>query len=229
MDEISNKTLATLLVVAIVISLAGTFFAMRGVSQITNVITGAQSLAEGGTAQVNITETTEITLTGTLVDFGKGYRNASVVNLDTECNLTTQFTDSDVNGTGCWVADGPFAPAPFTLANTGNNYVNVTINSSTADTFIVDGDAIGGGTARYQFVPSDSSSGPFASSENGCNVTFTVTDWAEFNNAEQLLCTNMSPFSSENEFNVDINVSIPSGPLGAKSTAVTFYGEKSEQ
>jgi hypothetical protein len=223
MDEISNKTLATLLVVAIVISLAGAFFAMRGVSQITNVISGAAT-DQTGTAKVNISEVTSILLTQTSVDFGTGYRNASVVDLNTECNLTTNQSSAP----SCWVPVGTYNPDPFTLENDGNNYVNITINSSAVGDFLT-GDPLGG-TERYQFVPSDSSSGPFRSAENGCNATaFTVTGWTAFSNARQLTCTNMSPYDAEDAFNVDINISVCAGVTGAKSTNVVFYAAKSAQ
>lgn len=230
MDEISNKTLATLLVVAIVISLAGTFFAMRGVSQITNIVTGHQSLGETGEAKVNITETTEITLTQTLVDFGVGYKNASYSSgaATTECNLSTNDTDSDVNNTNCWIADSPYDPDPFVLENTGNNYVNITINSSTADNFLT-GSATGG-VKRYQWAGSDADEGYFNSPENGCVGTLNAT-WNEFigGGTKEMLCTNMSPFPGEDEFHIDVNISIPTGILGAKTTNVLFTAQKSHQ
>jgi hypothetical protein len=228
MDEISNKTLATLLVVAIVISLAGTFFAMRGVSQITNIVTGAQSTGETGQAKVNITEKTEITLTQTIVSFGQGYKNASYSPgaATTECNLTTNDTAADVNNTNCWISDSNYDPNPFVLENTGNNYVNVTINSSIVDDFL--SGSVTGGTRRYQWAGSDLSSGYFPSAENGCVGTLNDT-WQEFNNGYQPLCTNMSPFSGEDEFNIDINISIPTGVLGSKTTDVLFTAQKAMQ
>ncbi|MBI5880573.1 hypothetical protein HZB90_00410 [archaeon] len=223
MDEISNKTLATLLVVAIVISLAGAFFAMRGVSQITNVITGFES-AGPGTAKVNISEVEEITLTQATVDFGTGYRNQSNVGINDECQLTTNQSPKPI----CWYNITAWAPSPFVLENTGNVYVNVTINSSINTTFL-NGLPLGTAQQRYQFVPGDSSSGLFLRPENGCNVTFTVTGWTEFTNARQLICTNMSPTDTEDQFYVDINISIPAGVTGVKSTTVTFYGIRSAQ
>lgn len=228
MDEISNKTLATLLVVAIVISLAGTFFAMRGVSQITNIVTGAQSTGETGQAKVNITEKTEITLTQTIVSFGQGYKNASYSSgaSTTECNLTTNDTADDVNNTNCWISDGPYNPDPFVLENTGNNYVNVTINSSAVEDFL--SGSVTGGTRRYQWAGSDSDAGYFHTAENGCVGTLNDT-WQAFNNGNQLLCTNMSPFPNEDEFNIDINISIPTGIIGNKATDVLFTAQKAMQ
>jgi len=234
MDEISNKTLATLLVVAIVISLAGTFFAMRGVSQVTNYISGAQTSSDTGTAKVNISELTTITLVTPEVDFGTGYRNATDVDLNTECNITTnqsspQDADTATNAdANCWINVTTFAPDPFLLRNDGSNYVNVTINSSTPADFLPGSPT--GGTEQYMFVPSDASSGVYVSSENGCNTTaFSITALTTFTGTEQLLCTNMSPFDGEDEFTVDILVGVPAGILGEAEEDVYFYAEKSDQ
>ncbi|MBW2965221.1 hypothetical protein KY363_07225, partial [Candidatus Woesearchaeota archaeon] len=87
-----------------------------------------------------------------------------------------------------------------------------------------------GGTRRYQFSPADSDDGFFRTNENGCVVAFTNTEtWQEFGEVPQTICTNMSPYSGEDEFNVDINISIPAGPVGPKTAIVTFYADKSQQ
>jgi hypothetical protein len=218
MDEISNKTLATLLVVAIVISLAGTFFAMRGVSQVTNYVSGYQSLAETGTAKVNITEVTEITLTRNAVDFGKGTRNASAVDDTTACLLTTNTTA--MVPANCWEADGGTYSMPhkFVLENTGNTYVAVNINSSNATTFF--GGVGTGGTALYQF------SGNETGLENGCTGALTEA-YTAFDATAQTLCTNMSPALATDTFGIDIQIAIPRGITGAKSQDVGFVATKS--
>jgi hypothetical protein len=221
MDEVSNKTLATLLVVAIVISLAGTFFAMRGVSQITNIISGAAT-SPTGTAKVNITEVTSISLYQNTVDFGSGYRNATIVDVNSECNLTTNASMH-----ACWVNQSAYDPNPFVLENDGNTYVNVTVNSSNVSTFL--SGTVLGGTRRYQYVPSDSTTGPFAAAEDGCKVAFSKTDWTEFSETPALICSNMSPYAAEDTFHVDVNISIPAGVIGEKTAVVTFTAMKSLQ
>jgi len=222
MDEISNKTLATLLVVAIVISLAGTFFAMRGVSQITNIVSG--SAVTTGTAKVNVTETASITLTQATVSFGTGYRNASAVVVTSECNLTTQQTN---NPPGCWINVTEFAPIPFNLMNDGSVYVNVTINSSNATSFLYGTPTAG--IQRYQWTASDADQGQFLGGDDGCVGIMSGTDWTEFNELEQLVCTNMSPYDAGDELKVDVNISIPAGIANNYTATVTFYGIKSMQ
>jgi hypothetical protein len=128
----------------------------------------------------------------------------------------------------CWTNTSTFNVTRFTLENTGNNYVNVTINSTTATTFL--GDPTGAGISRYQWAASDNSSGLFQSAENGCIGTLSsASDWTNFTNADQLLCTNMSPDLSTDAFVIDINITIPAGITGNKTADVIFLGEKSAQ
>jgi hypothetical protein len=217
MDEISNKTLATLLVVAIVISLAGTFFAMRGVSQVTNIVTGQLSAATG-TAKVNITETISITLLNNTVNFGSGYRNASYASV-AECNLSTNTSQPD-----CWINNTDYNPIPFLLENDGNVYINVTINSSNADNFI-NGTIIGGGTRRYGWRGGD----PLDSLRTGCGGeagTDLTKDFTDFSASPQLICKNLSATNTEDRFKVDINISVPAGPTGEKTADVIFQAAR---
>ena len=239
MDEISNKTLATLLVVAIVISLAGTFFAMRGVNQVTNYISGFQN-AETGTAAVNISELAQILLVNTTVDFGTGSRNVSAVSPTTTCNLTSRREQTPVDN--CWeYTAGEFDTVnPFLLRNDGNVYVAVTINSSIADTFI---SGAASSDKWYMWTASENVSGSYpnwvsttgpgdasAAPEDGCEVALDgIGTWTSFSNSPQSLCTNMSPYAAEDEFVIDIKVGIPAGPTGVKTTDVVFEAVKSTQ
>jgi len=221
MEDISNKTVAMLLVVSLVISLAGTFFAIKGVSQFNDLITGAASAT--GTAKINVTESAIIFLTQSTVDFGAGFRNASAIVVTSECNLTTNQSAPPA----CWINNTAYAPSPFKLRNDGNVYVNITINSSTATSFLTGTPTAG--VQRYMWTASDSNEGKFLTSENGCVGTMSGTDWTAFSAVEQMVCTNMSPYLAEDEFNVDINISIPAGIAGNYTTSVYFYGVKSAQ
>ena len=211
MDEISNKTLATLLVVAIVISLAGTFFAMRGVSQVTNYVTGAAE-ADVGEAKVNISSKTSITLTQATVDFGTGYRNDTEVGLNDECNMTSLVAKPD-----CWVNETAFNPQDFVLENDGNRFVNVTVNSTTSTLYFdncTTTGVISGGQAKYSWEAINGT-------QLGCRGTL-VTAETDFNDAEQLLCSNFTYSDSEDEINVSIHLDVPAGPVGECNRAVDF-------
>jgi hypothetical protein len=218
MDEISNKTLATLLVVAIVISLAGTFFAMRGVSQVTNVITGALPTATG-TTKVYINQTVSITLRNNNVDFGAGYRNSSVVADAAECNLTSSAAQPS-----CWVNTGTYNPSDFWLENDGNVYANVTINSTVAANYFntCGTTTIIAGDPDYTWAGKELASG-------GCGAAYGTLDTSEgqFTGAHQLLCTNLSADDSVDDFNVTIKLYVPTGPSGQCDNNVVFTAARS--
>jgi hypothetical protein len=215
MDEISNKTLATLLVVAIVISLAGTFFAMRGVSQVTNIISGAQ-VQQSGTAQVNITSQTSISLTADTVNFGSGYRNeTNLTSINNECNMSS----NDAAAPDCWIVSDSFSPADFVLENDGNRYVAVTINSTAAANYFDTcslATGIDGGEADFAFTGEEGA-------EAGCTTDGTLTDSeTPFDATDQTLCTNMSYIDANDEFNISISIDVPAGPAGECSSTVDF-------
>lgn len=213
MDEISNKTLATLLVVAIVISLAGTFFAMRGVSQVTNIISGAQ-VQQSGTAQVNITSQTSIALTADSVNFGSGYRNETYLgSINSECNLSS----NDAAAPSCWIVSDSYAPLDFVLENDGNRYVSVTINSTAAADYFDSctlATGIDGGDADFAFTGEEGA-------ENGCIGSLTSAE-TSFTASDQVLCTNMSYIDYTDEFNISISLDVPAGPAGVCANTVDF-------
>jgi hypothetical protein len=187
---------------------------MRGV---TNVISG-HAATSTGTAKVNITETVNVDFRNNTVDFGGGSRNSSYAS-STECNLST--LDNSTVPT-CWVNDTPYFPKPFLLENSGNVYVNITINSSTATTFI--NGTIIGGTTRYGWKgTSGDRSGARAGCGAGTDLTKTFTD---FSGSPQALCKNLSTADTEDWIGVEINVSIPSGPTGVKTVDIVFQAVK---
>ena len=88
-DEISNKTLAFLLVVAIAISLGGTFVSMNRLNTLMNLpgVTGFATANSTGTANVTITASASIRFAVNNLDFGIGAVNSSAGN--TVCSLAS--------------------------------------------------------------------------------------------------------------------------------------------
>jgi hypothetical protein len=213
MEEISNKTLATLLVIAVIVSLAGAFFAIRGVSQVTNIISGAQA-QQSGTAQVNITSQTSITLSQNNVNFGSGYRNeTNLSSINSECNMSS----NDAAAPDCWIVADSFSPLDFVLENNGNRYVNVTINSTAAANYFDSctlATGIDGGDADFAFTGEEGA-------ENGCPGTLTTSE-TSLTGSPQLLCTNMSYINDDDEFNISISIDVPAGPAGVCANTVDF-------
>jgi hypothetical protein len=213
LDRLSNKTIATLLVIAMVISLTGTFFAIKGISSVTNIITGTATTGTGQ-ADVNITSVTSITLTQTKVDFSSGYRNESVLALASQCNLSS----NDFTVPSCWINTTAYSPRDIVLENNGNRYVSITINStnySSAFSTCSVRTTIDSGSSNYTFKG-------LASSEAGaCSLNLNTTELM-FNNSDQQLCSNLSYADSTDSINITISLKVPAGPLGNCSNAIDF-------
>lgn len=103
-DEISNKTLATLLVIAIVICLAGTFFSMKitpQILEIRNAINQAKEAYEApilcsnveGQEVINMSLCEKLTKTDVDTELIDEY---PFVKIKTQC-LTTPITEGDKN------------------------------------------------------------------------------------------------------------------------------------
>jgi hypothetical protein len=150
-DEISNKTLAMLLVVAIVVSLAGTFMSLNKLATLRfPVITGMAS--DTGTADVEIEETSSIVFTVSAIDFGTGHTNGSQAST---CSLW-----SDSGGGGYTAADicVNFTGSGYNslqLQNDGN--MNLSVNLSVSN----DGSTlIGGSGPMFRFMGEESGGNP---------------------------------------------------------------------
>lgn len=130
MSEISNKTLVGLLVVAIVISLAGTFISLNKLGQLRS-ITGFQAnqTTQSGTTQVQILGTAQITLYENTMNFGAGQVNGTYTTGHDFCRLGSNATQTSggnafTSGIGgisaeC-VGTGWLIPNSFVVENTGN-------------------------------------------------------------------------------------------------------------
>ncbi|MFC1705084.1 hypothetical protein ACFLZ6_02020 [Nanoarchaeota archaeon] len=141
MGEVSNKTLATLLVVAIVVSLGGTFISLNRLSSIAKVssITGFAT----GTGKVNVTivESTTISTPDDNIWFGEG-------NVDDN----ELFADLWSNGTKInWTNSTPYLPVPSTagagiadfivIQNDGNIDLNITVyTTQNSSEYLCNGD-----------------------------------------------------------------------------------------
>jgi len=206
MEEISNKTLATLLVVAIVISLAGTFFAMRGVSSVTNVISGAAT-STSGEAAVNITQQLSIILRNTSVYFGSGLLYSNSTQCDLDSSLGAAYYD-----TSCWNATVPNTPEPFLLENDGNVVADITITSVTAATLFTGSTA---GSPAYKASVAEP-----GGRITGCDGTPQTA--LDLTASAQSLCTSMNDSNLADQIEVDILMTVPTVAGGNKSAIVTF-------
>ena len=201
-DEISNKTLAILVVAAIVVTLGGTMLVIRQGPSVT--LTGLYTTQQG-TAAFNVSEVVSIKINQNSINFGEGYVNES----DTFCTM-------DSTGAHTTACDGSWnnpSNAGFIIENNGNVDCQVAINASTASEFV-------GGTAttpQYNFKSSDKTG------ETGSCTSGLVSSWTAFSHTGQTICSNLKYQEANDEIRVDVQVTVPNDATpGQHTDTVTF-------
>ncbi len=152
MEDISNKTIIMLLALALMVTVASTFFTIQKINsldQTFNVITGAPSFSFGET-NITVSSVTALTLggaNGTLINFGTGYVNASCDacfidsnNISSNAFANGSFTNNTEKAVCCTTFSQP--TSGFLLENTGNTNLSVGYTCSGNCTFA----AFSGGT-----------------------------------------------------------------------------------
>ena len=242
MDDISNKMLAVLLLVAIIVSVSGTYVTLNSLRQVGGISftpTGAIT----GKVNVSVTSTTQITFSQSLVDFGPGFVNTSNCRA---CEMDT-YNHTNVSATGyttgcCIGTDWPTPVADgLWIENTGNEYVNLNVTgNATAQQFIGDG-ATDAALFMWNFTPgslaikdstispqvidddtADSCLGGWKNDNSTLAGPFTTV-----NISRHFACGNETNFrfnfsSNKNEVEINFLVKVPlEAPKGAKAVTIT--------
>ena len=203
MGEISNKTLAILLIGAIVISLGGTLISLNRLARIR--IPGITGFAGTDTATLDVTisDTTQVNWTTSTISWVNG-----TVVYQKRCELNSYATPDAANCTD-------FTPNTdgLVLENTGNK--NVSLNISTSK------DAAGfiGGTAPgYQWNASDLEPGSCIESAG-----FDAATWYSGSGSTTYkeVCSNFQAGEGIDSMNFDVRVIIADDAVGTKSDTIT--------
>jgi len=198
--EDSNKTLALLLVAAIVVSLGGTIVSLNRLGQF-QISSATGRAITNGTATITITATTIINITDTQIDFGSGALNGGFEN----CTLRSNESGVVPSGCGTWTwTQGDH----FVMENIGSSTISVEVTGSTPSTFI------GGTLPGYQYACADTEG------EAG-SETYTST-WTTFSGSAQSCVNNLEPQTDRDEAGVYVAVRVGTGASGSKSDIVQF-------
>ncbi|RMG27033.1 MAG: hypothetical protein D6732_20570, partial [Methanobacteriota archaeon] len=123
MSEVSNKTLASLLVLAIVASLGGTLLVLN---QEAPVFLTGFATTQTGNVTVNVTQVTAIQLNVAEIDFGQ---------ISVDDTVPGKFCSVNTNGGTASAACNNNTPIPtngLQIENTGNVDANIMLNSTNA-------------------------------------------------------------------------------------------------
>lgn len=212
-EEISNRGLAVLLVLAIVVSIGGTLISLN---RIGTGITGY--VTQTGTATLNILELVQITLTDASVDFGTCALNASTV-LTYISNSTNNQSLEDP-ASQCSFPSG--VPDVFTLENTGNKNVNLTIKSDISAAEFVNAPSNDLKTFAFAGMPIS------GTNENGCvaGLQTSFTNFTLGEPEEYLLCNNFTTTTDADEIAIAFRVTLPpDAASGQRMATITITAE----
>ena len=211
--EISNNILAVLVLLAMAISISGTYTMTTLVPTEPSPVTGLQTLYQTGTAQVIVASETAISLEVNLVDFNT---------LDNTPGTQNDTTD--------------FSPYPFVLKNNGSVVINVSIAEDTGSSlWWNESNGVGVLESDFQF-----NSTPNGTACGDC-LYVSWTDFSEPNVAENSSAANIdmgsspdcysnlvanltsTPTSDLDEIKVHLRITVPENePAGSKSALIYF-------
>lgn len=231
MDEISNRTLAILLIGAIVISLGGTFISLNRLSVFMGQQgpTGFATSFDQGYVNLTITSQTSLLFTTDELNFGSGY-----VSTDSGCNNCT-MNSSGWNNTCC---RGNWITSPVTtglvLENVGNQPVSVMMGISKNGSQFLDDTSTGVVNASLWYkvteasvrgVGDDTSASCSGNWKPDYTVGWNLTRKVSLKNSTYI-CGDAStyPFLADNtqdEVVIDVQIMVPASATGTGKN-VTF-------
>lgn len=220
MVEISNKVLASLLIVAIAVSLIGIYISITKVKQ-PSLLTGFASAT--GTGQVNLTviQSTNVNWTTALLDFGTGSVRAGFPN----CTLNNNESNNTASCSGFTGRAG----VPLVIQNIGN--MNTSLNLSFDKTAAT---MIGGTSPSFEFKVDYGEPGSCLNSTGGTgndagskyqNRSFgagplTPVNFTPINASQQYyICPIVPPTQSNDTINVSLKIVIPADSFTGNMTA----------
>ncbi len=216
MADISNRTLATLLIAAIVVSLGGTLLSLN---KLQSGVTG-RAQTDTGTTEVTVTQAVSIIITeptNNIIDFGEGRVNTTAAcnhraNLVAYADLTASYLDVD----DCWIESGSPDPHGWVVENNGNLNASFSIEGPSATSFF---SYTGSYSDRLHLV------WRVNQSDGGCKEG-RVEAWTTFD-SNTTACDNLpwDESAEDDDVGIDVNVSIPSDVPGGTYTDATieFY------
>jgi len=201
--ELSNKSLAFLLVVAIVISVGGTMISLTRLNSLQ--YTGfTLSNSPQGTANLTINSSLVLTFVVSNVDFGTGYTNDTGAGME-YCIIDTNGTNPSGDCVGFNSNVGPFE-----LQNDGNRNLTVTLSANkNASDFIT------GTSPVFQFFVENNATAP------GC-ASPQPSSWTNANTSTPTICPSkgFDYTDGSDVMDIHVKVSIPQDATPGSKTAI---------
>ena len=214
--DVSNKFLAVLLVVAIVITLIGTIYSVDRLSKL-GFISGTDVF---GFVNVTISNQTTINVTATNCNFGTGYVTspysfAELASSDDGDTGGGGCTDTDIKGN--WTNTTAYDPECMAVRNDGNVWLKINM-SATKDA----AGMIGGTSPQYKVWSQDlEASSCYSGAKN-------YSSRVDVSTVNVTLCNYLNPSNASDELSVGCYLKVPDNAWGAKSDVWTFWASSME-
>lgn len=197
--DLSNKSLALLLVAAIVVSLGGTLISLNKLNQgFTGYASGIVSLSINQSADCVV---------NTNVSFGTAAQPSATALVSTD----------SANAYGFNNCTAPLTCTGMHINNTGNVHLNVTYASSVDATgFLVSQTGLGASDFIYY-----TRNGTYTGSNEGCRINNNTN--GNVGTTTTLICQNLSYTDDADMLTMEFNVTVePDITPGAKSATITI-------
>ena len=127
MNDVSDKVVILTLILTIAVSLGGATMILTKLSTISGIsqVTG---LASDGYVKISINETIRLNVTVDTIDFGTC--DLSSIPLGTSQSINSEWSTADIATNTDITCNSTTLPDNLTIANTGNAYFNLTVESS---------------------------------------------------------------------------------------------------
>ncbi len=218
--DISNKSLAVILVAAIVISIGGTVVSLNKFGQLSQPgYTGYATSSDAGQTNFSIMSNTTIEFVAgkDAMNFGNGEVNGSAAGVQ-NCTLQTNNTAPSTDCIGFSALDNYFV-----IHNIGNIGVNLSLLSNATAAQFIGGNA---SVHSFQWQVGANESGSCLGSLSDTSFT-NVTNGTTIAHAKNV-CTNLDYNLPTNSLWVNLKLVIPEdAPQGIHQATITAYGVSS--
>ena len=213
--DISNRSLAVLLIVTILISAICTLISFNRLENAG--ITGYYISNASGTTSMSVVSVTSLRFDVNSINFGSGSVNTTggFTNCTMDINASTT-----INQVGCSGFNVTNTAGTFILENAGSTYINITMNSSANSSTFIGGGGAGYDNPLFQFVVTNNETG-------SCLITVNYPNWSDsnliFGNQSQI-CGNLTPVDTSDTIRIGVRIGIPLNSLTGARTA-TFLAQ----
>jgi hypothetical protein len=218
MEDVSNKTLLTVLVVTIIVSMSGTILSFYRLSKLTSPqpveFTGMVGGLQSGQVNLTVQSNLGINLIINAIDFGSGWINGSTTSCSTlGANLTTEGTYG-TNTNYCWINSsgiiGTSAASffkPFVVNNDGTINASVSISGKSNATLL---NSVSNDTAVYVWKVRDIPYSSYCARSN-CSATSCkfANNWTHFD-SNATVCADFEWQDNKDNLTIDVWVKFPS-------------------